>query len=66
MKTLWEIFRAPLAFGLLSLFGLLSALLADGMWDAVSWACLGIVSVSTVYFYNRRPPALADEERRQK
>lgn len=54
MKSLWEIFRAPLAFGLLSLFGLLSALLADGTWDAVSWLCLGIVSAATVYFCKRR------------
>lgn len=60
MKSLWEIFRAPLAFGLLSLLGLLSALLADGVWDVVSWGCLGIVSAATVYFYNRRPSASAN------
>lgn len=58
MKSLWEIFRAPLAFGMLSLSGLLSALLADGIWDIVSWLCLGIVSAATVYFV-RRPSAAA-------
>jgi hypothetical protein len=57
MKTSWQIFRAPLAFGLLSLFGLLCALLADGIWDAVSWMCLGTVVGATLWVYRRRPPA---------
>lgn len=54
MKSLWEIFRAPLAFGLLLLIGLLSALLADGVWDAISWVFLGIVCVAPVYYCKRR------------
>lgn len=56
MKSLWQIFRAPLAFGLLSLFGLLCALLADGVWDALSWASLGCVTAASIYFYRRRSP----------
>lgn len=53
MNSLWKIFRAPLAFGLLCLFGLLSALLADGVWDAISWTCLGFVCVVPVYYFKR-------------
>lgn len=57
MRSLWEIFRAPLAFALLSLSGLLAALLADGLWDALSWLCLGIVCAATVYFARRHRSA---------
>lgn len=60
MKSPWEIFRCPLVFGLLSLSGLLSALLADGIWDALSWICLGIVCAATIYFGTCRVSARAD------
>lgn len=39
-KQLWG---APIALGLVSVVGLLSALIGDGWWDAVSWACLGLI-----------------------
>lgn len=36
----WEIWRAPLLMAMLSVVGLLAALLADGLADWVSWASL--------------------------
>ena len=41
-KTGGEIFFWPLIIGGTSAAGLISALVADGIWDAVSWALLGI------------------------
>jgi hypothetical protein len=41
-KTLWEIFKMPLLMALLTVIGLLSALLGNGVFDVVSWVCLSI------------------------
>jgi hypothetical protein len=41
-NSLWAIFRIPVLLALLSFIGLVSALLADGVWDVVSWCALGI------------------------
>jgi len=38
-QGLWT---APIALAALSLIGLLSALLGDEIWDAVSWAALAV------------------------
>lgn len=37
-----KIFAAPLLLALATVVGLLAALLGDGLWDAVSWAALGV------------------------
>lgn len=37
-----QIWRAPVGLAVLSLVGLLSALLADGAGDALSWVCLAV------------------------
>lgn len=55
MNSLWQVFRAPLCFGMLTLFGLLSALLGDGMWEVACWLALGAVCVATMYYWHRRP-----------
>jgi hypothetical protein len=39
--SLRRIFGIPLMLGILSLVGLVAALLGDGIWDAVSWIALG-------------------------
>lgn len=39
-QTLAQIFRWPLAIGVLSTVGLISALVGDGLWNAVSWLAL--------------------------
>lgn len=56
MKTMWQVFRAPLLFGALSIFGLLSALLGDGIWEAACWVALGAVCVAASCLWLRRPP----------
>ncbi|WP_299007217.1 hypothetical protein [uncultured Caulobacter sp.] len=38
--TLWQVFRVPIGVGSLSVFGLLAALLGDGVWDAVGAGAL--------------------------
>ncbi len=35
----------PALLAAASLVGLMSALVGDGPWDALSWACLGLVVV---------------------
>ena len=37
------IWRWPIALGVLSLIGLLSALFGDGAWDLASWLILGLL-----------------------
>jgi hypothetical protein len=54
--SLRRIFGIPLVLGVLSLVGLVAALLGDGVWDAVSWVALGtplVVSVWAVMRDNR-------------
>ncbi len=41
-RTAKQIWGAPVALGLLSVVGLMVALVADGAGDAVSWIALGI------------------------
>lgn len=38
--TLWQVFRAPIVIGALSVLGLVTALLGDGVWDVVGVAAL--------------------------
>ena len=47
--TLWAIFRAPIVLFALSLIGLVGALLADGVWDGVYAALLGVCVVVTAW-----------------
>jgi hypothetical protein len=41
----WRIFRMPLVIGGASLVGLVSALVGDGWYDALSWGLLGGVLI---------------------
>lgn len=38
--SLLQIFAMPFILGVISLVGLLSALIGDGIWDGLSWASL--------------------------
>lgn len=40
-QTNRQIFAIPMLLGVLSVIGLVSALVGDGMWDGVSWTTLG-------------------------
>ena len=41
-QTLRQIFLVPLVIGVLSVGGLVFALVEDGIWDALSWVTLSI------------------------
>lgn len=51
MQSTWAI---PIALAVLSAIGLVSALLADGPWDAVSWVGLGVPVAVCAWFSWRR------------
>jgi hypothetical protein len=38
--NLWQVFRVPIALAALSIFGLVTALLGDGVWDVIGAAAL--------------------------
>jgi hypothetical protein len=54
MKLLLAMFdpvwRMPLLLAMLSVFGLMSALLADAPWDTLSWLALGVPVVIVLRF----------------
>ena len=57
-RNLWMVFRWPLALAVLSLVGLVSALVGDGPWDALSWVALGIpLAVILVALARARRPS---------
>jgi hypothetical protein len=41
----WKVFETPAIIALFTAAGLFSALLGDGIWDALSWLGLGIPAV---------------------
>lgn len=47
--TLWQVFRVPAAIAALSLFGLVAALLGDGVWDVVGALTLASSVATTVW-----------------
>jgi hypothetical protein len=49
------IFRWPVALAVLSTFGLLSALLGDGVFDVLSWISLGVPLLLIVFVGMRMP-----------
>lgn len=50
----WHVFAAPTLMAVLSLVGLVAALVGDGAWDGVSWLTLGI-PVAVMGWYMVRP-----------
>jgi hypothetical protein len=47
--SLWQVFRIPLVVAALSLFGLIVALLDDGIWDWIGAAALGVSVAVTAW-----------------
>lgn len=57
-KTPMQIWGAPIVLAFLTTIGLISALLGDGIWDALSAVTLGIPClVGAWYCLGRRPAA---------
>ena len=53
-RTLRQIFAAPIVVGLLSVVGLVAALIGDGWWDALSWLALTLPVLLYCFFIARR------------
>ena len=54
MSTALRVWAWPAGLAVLSAVGLLSALLGDGAWDALSWAALGLpIAVASWYALRR-------------
>jgi hypothetical protein len=52
-NNFWKVWGTPLLIGILSAFGLISALAGDNVWDALSWLTLGVPVVVTGWFLRR-------------
>ncbi len=52
--SLERIYGAPLALAVLNGIGLISALLADGFWDGVSWIALSTTVAVIAWFALRK------------
>ena len=53
-RTLWQVFRAPLLLALLSVVGLVAALVGDGLLDLLSWLTLGSTLLAIAWYWSRR------------
>ncbi|MDP1583814.1 MAG: hypothetical protein Q8M18_10360 [Bradyrhizobium sp.] len=53
-RTLGQIFAAPIVVGVLSVVGLVAALIGDGWWDALSWLSLTLPVLLYFFFVGRR------------
>ena len=50
-----RVWPAPIALGLITAFGLIAALLSDGIGDVLAWVALAVpVAVVTRYSWRRR------------
>jgi len=56
-KTARQIWGAPIVLAILTTIGLISALLGDGIWDALSAVTLGIPCLVGAWYCLRRRPA---------
>ena len=53
-RTLGQIFAAPIVVGVLSVVGLVAALIGDGWWDGLSWFSLTLPVLLYLFFVVRR------------
>jgi len=59
-RTPLQIWGAPIVLAILTTVGLISALLGDGVWDALSAVTLGIPCLVGAWYCLRRRPAAAE------
>jgi hypothetical protein len=52
--SLRQVFAVPLTIAVLSIVGLISALVGDDLWDALSWLTLAIPVAVILYCWLRR------------
>lgn len=53
-RSITQIFLAPVAISAVIAFGLISALLGDGIWDQASWLALAVPLVVIAFYVSRR------------
>jgi hypothetical protein len=53
-RSLAKIFLIPAIIAVFVAFGLVSALLGDGIWDSLSWFCLLVPVVAVAYYMCRQ------------
>lgn len=53
-QSLAEIFRGPLIIALFTVFGLLSALMGDRVWDVGSWVLLSTPIAAALSLWSKR------------
>lgn len=53
-----HVFGKPIILALISMAGLIAALVGDGVWDVVSWIALGYIVAVTVWYVwiAKQPP----------
>lgn len=56
-RSTWAVFRWPVVMAAISILGLLSALLGDGLADFVSWLTLGGLLAVMGFAWRRDPRA---------
>ncbi|MCA6108541.1 hypothetical protein [Bradyrhizobium cenepequi] len=56
-RSLTQIFLFPAIIAVIVAFGLVSALLGDGVWDTTSWIALTVPLAVTAFFACKKPPA---------
>ncbi|MCA1454457.1 hypothetical protein I6F35_14690 [Bradyrhizobium sp. BRP22] len=49
-RSFTQIFLVPAIIAVIVAFGLVSALLGDGIWDTTSWIALGVPLAVTAFF----------------
>jgi hypothetical protein len=55
--SLKKVYGTPLLLAVVTLIGLLAALIGDGFWDTLSWFCLGTpgIVIAWCFVCRRRP-----------
>ena len=53
-RSTTRIFLLPAVVSLVIVFGLLAALLGDGIWNVASWIALGLPIAVVALFWSRR------------
>ena len=64
-RSFGEILRVPVLLSIITSAGLLSALLGDGVWNALSWVALSI-PLAVIVFYATRPMRKDHSRRRER
>ncbi|MFT3801559.1 MAG: hypothetical protein QM766_10105 [Burkholderiaceae bacterium] len=53
-QSVWQVFRIPLLLGVLTIVGLVSALVGDDGWDLLSWLALLTPIAAAAWGWHRR------------